>query len=170
VNAEEVFNYTYAILSAPRYTYLFARELQNGFPRIPFPDEDGLFSVITNAGEKLVRLHSFRDHYPGDESVQVSGSGEVNMPSWSGGRLSIGAERIVEPVSEEAWEYSVSGYPLLRRWIEGRIGLPFDVHVDAELRDVIWILERTVEMVPVLQGLLDGVVAGRTLSQQDFGM
>ena len=40
------------------------------------------------------------------------------------------------PVPQPVWDFAVSGYRLLPRWIEGRVGLPATLALVRELRDV----------------------------------
>lgn len=37
---------------------------------------------------------------------------------------------------ESVWNFSISGYRILPRWLEGRVGLPADLAVVRELRDI----------------------------------
>ncbi len=39
-------------------------------------------------------------------------------------------------ISQIVWDFAVSGYRVLPRWIEGRKGLPADLALIRELRDV----------------------------------
>ena len=37
---------------------------------------------------------------------------------------------------ESVWNFSVSGYRVLPRWLDGRVGLPVDLNLVNELRDI----------------------------------
>jgi hypothetical protein len=39
-------------------------------------------------------------------------------------------------IPQWVWEFSVSGYRLVPRWLEARIGLPADFNLVRELRDI----------------------------------
>ena len=90
------------------------------------------------------------------------------------GVLHIGAGRIA-PVSRAVWAFSVSGYPVLASWLSSRMQrrsgkksstldelrpLNWDATMSQELRELIWVLEATVDAQPRLNALLVQVVAG----------
>ena len=78
-------------------------------------------------------------------------------------------------MSLAVWEFSVSGYDVLKGWLafrmkarSGRKSSPlddirpeaWDVSLSQELRELLWVLEATVQMQPQLNAVLARVVAG----------
>ncbi len=61
------------------------------------------------------------------EAVQYT-EGAVTLCADGSGRIT--------GIPEAAWSFAVSGYRVLPRWLEGRIGLPADSDLVTELRDI----------------------------------
>lgn len=171
VGPQDVFHYTYAVLVGERYSLRFARELQQSFPHVPFPAGAHLFQRGVKLGEGMVRLHTFQQPRLDDAPSRINGKPSViTAPRFDGGRLWVCDEAYVEPVSEEASEFSVSGYSVLRRWVERRVGLPLDLNLMRDLLEVIRILEETVNARAELADFLDTVLDGETLSATELGL
>jgi len=169
----DVFAYCYAVLSAPSYSLEFSRDLARSFPRVPFPRTWLTFQDGVRLGQQLVRLHSFEEGYPADGSLQLHGSpqrieyAEYNPDEH---RVEIAPDAWVRPVSPEAWAYSVSGYQVLRQWLLRRREVPFELALRQELLDVVWIIERTVQMSGELDDLLERLLEGETLTREELAL
>jgi hypothetical protein len=85
------------------------------------------------------------------------------------------------PVRQEAWEFSVSGFEVLKSWLAyrmkkgaGKKSSPLDDirperwEFDEELLDLPWVLEHTVGMWPELKILLDAILASELFTAADF--
>lgn len=170
---ERLFAYMYAVLSAPSYTLEFAQDLARSFPRIPFPRDRATYEDAVGLGEVLLALHTFEEAYPADGSLQIVGSPEsINRVVYDTDReqIVIGEEAFVGPVSSQAWNYRVSGYEVLREWIERRQDLSeFTLELRQEMLDVIWAVERTVRLGPDLDSLLSDLLSGGTLTRDELG-
>lgn len=169
----DVFAYCYAVLSAPSYSLEFSGDLTRSFPRVPFPRRWESFQEGVALGERLVRLHSLEERYPGDGSLQIHGSpqriefAEYNRDDH---QVKIGPNAWVGPVSPEAWAYSVSGYKVLRQWLLRRREVLFELGLRQELLDVVWIIERSVEMSGEFDDLLERLLEGETLTSEELGL
>jgi hypothetical protein len=88
---------------------------------------------------------------------------------------------VLAPVWQEVWEFSVSGFEVVKSWLAyrmkkgaGKKSSPLDDirperwEFDEELLDMLWVLEHTVDMWPELQKVLNVVLAGELFSANDF--
>jgi hypothetical protein len=51
-----------------------------------------------------------------------------------------------ELAPKAVWSFSVSGYRLLPRWIEARVGLPADLALVRDLRDICWRVAELIDL------------------------
>ena len=85
------------------------------------------------------------------------------------------------PVRPEVWEFSVSGFEVVKSWLAyrmkkgaGKKSSPLDDirpekwEFDEELLDLLRVLEHTVEMWPDLRKVLEAIVAGELFAAKDF--
>jgi hypothetical protein len=171
--AQDLFSYCYAVLSAPSYALQFATDLARSYPRVPLPRTAELYSEGVRLGKLLVDLHTFRRRYPADGSLHIQGSpASIQFANYDQdrGKVDISRDAWVGPVTVEAWAYSVSGYQVLRQWLLRRRDAPFDLSLREQLLDVIWAVERTVELSPDLDHLLERVLQGGTMSRAELGL
>lgn len=164
--AEDVFAYVFAVLNAPSYHERFAPNLAQGFPRIPFPARLETFVDLSQLGTQLLGAHGLSD---GSAGVRFTGApGPVaDRPSWDEGRLRVSERGYVEPVTEAAWDYSVSGYRVLENWLRrGRAGLDLgqDWALVESLLRVVNAVETTVRLHPRLDSALSRVLDGEVLT------
>jgi hypothetical protein len=164
VSAEDVFSYLYGLLQAPSYTTIFATDLELEFPRVPFTADAATFAAVVGMGTTLLTEHLLES----EPRHKLAGEGgPLAAPVWSGGRLIVAPSAFVEGVSEAAWNFVVSGYPVLRRWVEGRRGLDLrtDLTLVEDLLKVVSAISRTVELAPRLDAALAQVLAGPVLGR-----
>jgi predicted helicase len=173
-NAEELFAYVYAVLSAPSYSLQFSGDLAQSFPRVPFPRSADMYQKGVTLGEDLVELHSFANRYPADGSLSFHGQiEEIERADYlqANERVVLTDEGSgVESVSKEVWRYSVSGYDVLESWIERREGIDFDQQLSDDLLDVIWILQETVALSDELDDFLGRLLEGGALTRDDLNL
>lgn len=164
VGAEDVFAFVYGVLSAPSYQPRFVDELAQDFPRIPVPADAAAFWRVVEFGRKIFLAH---------ELPAASGSARLTgtpgpllaRPWWEDGRLRVCLSGSVEPVSEAAWRYSVSGYQVIERWVSSRAGLDLarDFDLVDQLHRVVDSVEASVRLGPRLDAALLAVLEGDTL-------
>ena len=195
VSAPDLFAYTYGLLSAPAYTQTFAEELTLPPLRLPITRDAGLFAEVAAQGARLLWLHTYGERFvpfgqvrgrvPAGRAKSVKGIGTAvgGAPEhfeWmpdpadnNNGVLHVGEGRI-GPVPRAVWQFSVSGYEVLKSWLAFRMqqrsgrkssvldGIrpeQWDVALSQELRELIWVLEATVDAQPGLNVLLARVTA-----------
>ncbi len=203
VSAEDFFAYTYAILSAPDYVETFSEELTVPGPRLPVTRDTALFTRAVALGQRLLFLHTYGERFlpVGAKRGQIPAGvakcvkGIPTNPdaypeefSWTEGAtpaegvLRVGAGEFA-PVSRAVWEFSVSGYEVLRGWLgfrmkqrSGRKSSPLDeirpaawtAALTTELLELLWVLEATVAAQPELNALLSEILAAPLFPAADF--
>lgn len=184
INPEDLFAYCYAVLSAPDYAERFSEDLSVPGPRLPITRDGALFARAVELGRRLVALHTFGERFdsgavpPGNARVEKAIT-PTPMPERyrydpASATLHIGTGEVC-PVPKDVWEFSVSGYEVLQRWLDFRMaggagrrssGLDgirptsWPPRWTTELLELIWVLEATVALWPALNKLQDEVVAG----------
>ena len=191
VTPADLFTYSYALLASPAYVDRFSEELTVPGPRVSLTKDPELFRRAADMGAELIWLHTYGERFtdadrrqgnvsPGcARCVQQVGETSDAYPerfdyNETTETLLIGAGRF-EPVSREVWQFSVSGFPVVRSWLgyrmrdgSGRRSSPLDeirperwtAQFTRELLELLWALEATVERQPALAQLLAEVVAG----------
>ena len=141
VTPQQVFDCILCLLSAQDYTLRFAEDLEDVFPHIPFPAHHEVFLEAAALGAEIRAVESLaRAPAPGfmPPGFVTGPKGKIIAPAYEDGGFTLcenGAGRI-SGVAPEVWHYSVSGYELLPRWINGRVGLTVDMSLAGELRDI----------------------------------
>lgn len=144
VSAEDIFDAILALLSATSYTRLFAEDLEDVFPHIPFPATYAVFQQAVEIGREIRGVESFT-RLPAAEyrpaaycRIASEPTGPVAAVTFQNGTIALcedGSGQITG-IPESVWNFSVSGYYVLRRWIDGRRGLPANLALMREFRDV----------------------------------
>ena len=145
VTAEEVFDAILCLLSAESYTLRFAEDLEDEFPHIPFPADHAAFDRAARLGSQIRGIETFaRAPVALDELSFV----QLATPPTAGADLQVGEVDVttlnlcadgsgnVTGLPEPLWEFEVSGYSVLRRWMEGRQGQTVDLALFDAFRDI----------------------------------
>ncbi|HEX5527666.1 MAG TPA: type ISP restriction/modification enzyme [Solirubrobacterales bacterium] len=129
---EHLAAYVYALLSTPAYQARFEDELEGKVVRVPLSADPPLWEAAVALGSELIRLHAFGERFSGSATRSSRA-----QPSWDSAvtalpedqtalaydedrrQLRIG-DGAVSHVPAEVWDYTVSGYPVVRRWLEHR--------------------------------------------------
>ena len=187
----DIFAYAYALLASPAYVDRFSEELTVPGPRLPLTKDPALFRRAVDIGSELIWRHTYGERFAAADRRRGSvppGSARCERPvgetpdAYPEGfeynentqTLLVGAGRFA-PVSREVWQFSVSGFSVVRAWLgyrmrdgAGRKSSPLDeirperwtAQFTRELLELLWVLEATVEQQPALAQLLAHVVAG----------
>ena len=197
VGAEGLFAYCYALLASPDYVEEFSEELTIPGPRIPLTKDPAIFRQGAALGKDLIRLHTYGERFAESgrqaslqgfaRCTQQVGETETDYPldfEYNEARqtLRVGAGKF-GPVRPEVWEFSVSGFQVVKSWLgyrirdgSGRRSSPLDdirptrwtAQFTHELLQLLWVLEATVERQPALAELLEEVVAGECFGADEL--
>ena len=194
VSAERLFAYAYGILAQPGYVRRFWDELELPPPRLPLTRDGALFDKVSKHGARLLYLHTWGERYrsEGDDGYVPQGAARcevaVSLDDYPEGyeydaatqTLRVGDGEFAR-VPTEIWEFSVSGYSIVKSWLDrrklnpsGRKSSPLD-HIrpkrwdfTQELLELLWVLEATLAMRGEGEALLDRVCAGPLFSADDL--
>jgi len=125
---EDVFGFVYGVLWSQGIHRRHEEALRCDWPRIAFPREREVFEQLALRGWDLVELHLGRR--PAGQRVKLVGELPVRLPRKASAvrfdpdeeRLHLGKEALLAPVSPEAWQQRVGGYPVLAGWLKYRAG------------------------------------------------
>jgi hypothetical protein len=177
VSAQDAFDAILALLSATSYTLRFAEDLEDVFPHVPFPSDHTLFLEAAALGREIRAVETFarppRAEFlnRGVARVESEATEALHASDWSEGEFFLCANRTgrVSGVSAGVWNFSVSGYRLLFRWLDARQGLPVDHALITALRDVVGRIAELIDLFARADHLLERAL-GATLSREALGL
>ena len=97
--------------------------------------------------------------------------GAVAEIEFDGGEIILcddGSGRIVG-ISQDVWEFAVSGYRVVPRWLQGRIGLPADFALVQDFRDICGRVAELIDLYDQADEALDAALH-ETLSREALGL
>ena len=128
-----------------RLPVLFAEDLEDVFPHVPFPAQHNAFLDAVRLGREIRAVETFGRQPAGEyrrsgfvrlETQPGETLGAVEFVDGTTTLCADGSGREFSGSPESVWNFSVSGYRVLPRWLDGRAGLPIDINFINELRDI----------------------------------
>lgn len=177
VTAEDVFDAILCILSAASYTLRFAEDLEDVFPHVPFPAQHAIFQNAVRLGREIRAVETFARQpnatYRRREFVRVTTEprGALAPVNYEDGALTLcdnGGGRITG-LPEAVWNFSVSAYRIVPRWLEARVGLPADLNLMQELRDICGRIAELIDLFTQADIVLEATLQG-TLTREALGL
>jgi len=180
VTPEEVFDTILCLLSAESYSLRFAEDLEDVFPHVPFPADHAIFVRAARLGTSLRRVQTFDPAHPPARNADPTFVRLVTAPTPGtglapsdpeGDRLTLCADGSgqVEGLPNALWSFEVSGYPVLRRWLEGRAGQPVDLALFDAFRDVCARIAEHIDLGAQADTILGDALAA-TLNRDALGL
>ena len=197
ITAQEVFAYIYATMANPGYVARYRDELQVPGPRVPVTKSVEVFKRGAKHGQELLLWHTYGERFRTEgDGFELSGAAVVitQVPSspdsypekhkYHAKRhvLQVG-DGEVGPVSEEVWNFSVSGLQVVKSWLDYRMkkgagrksSLLDDLRPERwtsdmtrELLELLWVLEWTLAKYPELDAWLDEVLEGELFTSDEI--
>lgn len=173
VTAEDVFDAILCLLSAATYSLRFAEDLEDVFPHVPFPGQPEFFREAVRLGREIRAVETFArepgEAYRGAGFVRVETEprGSVAKVELDGGEITLcgdGTGRIVG-ISQAVWDFAVSGYRVVPRWLDARIGLAADFALVNEFRDICGRVAELIALFEQADVVLDAAL-DETLSRE----
>ena len=177
VSAESAFDAMLALLSATFYALRFAEDLEDVFPHVPLPTDHALFLAASELGREIRAVETFA-RPPGPAfltralaRVETEPGGTLDASDWSEGEffLCAGHTGRVSGVPKEIWDFSVSGYRLLPRWLAARQGLAVDHALISAMRDVVGRIANLIDLFARADTLLIQILPA-TLTKNALGL
>ena len=120
---EDVFAYIYALFYAPTYRKRYAPFLKIDFPRVPLTSNVALFRALCSLGDRLVSLHLMEQRMYPLSAFPVPGMNTVvDVRYETQGQIWINATQYFDGVPQEAWDFSIGGYQICKKWLKDRKG------------------------------------------------
>ena len=193
VTIKDLFAYVYALTGTAAFNERFASELaeMSGPVRIPLTSDLDLFERAVRLGRDLLWRHTWGERFAseGNPKAPLGSAQEVcSVKGYPNEYSYISGEQLLEvgtgifgPVSQEVWDFEVSGLRVVRSWLgyrmadrKGKKSSPLDdigphtwVFTD-ELLCLLAILEHTIEVTPAAADLLDEIVASPLIPPTDL--
>lgn len=144
VTPEATFDAVLALLSATSYTLLFAEDLEDVFPHVPFPAQRSVFERAATIGaairevETFVRAPNPAFLPPSLASIETTPGGLLSTSDWESGEITLCANGSgkVTGIPAAVWDFAVSGYRVLPRWLAARESVKVDHAFVKEFRDI----------------------------------
>ena len=193
ISVENLFAYVYALGGTSAFSDRFNDELAEaaGPIHIPITSVPDLFQQAVELGRDLLWWHTWGERFSpkgpvrlpsakAKEVLPVEGMPDVHTYDPESQILTVGAGAFA-PVSEEAWNFEVSGLKVLHSWLgyrmktrKGKKSSPLD-----DIRPTRWtqtnelllllsIIEHTIELTPKAADLLDQIVQGPLIPASDL--
>ncbi len=177
VAAENVFDAILCLLSASSYSLRFAEDLEDVFPHVPFPARHAIFEHAVRVGREIRAVETFAR--PPDAAylqrdflrVTTEPRGAVAPVEYEDGAIILcdnGTGRITG-LPQAVWDFSVSGYRLVPRWLEARVGLPADLALVRELRDTCGRIAELIDLFGEADIVLEATLH-ETLTREALGL
>ena len=197
IAGEDLFAYAYALLATPAYVEAHSEDLTVPGPRLPITKNHALFQQAAKLGRELLNLHTYGERFQASGAATPYRGKASNLKGISASKegypedfaydeatqtLRVG-EGEFAPVPPAVFRYSVSGLLVLQSWIKyrlkggyGRRSSPLDdirpeiwtAEMTRELLELIWLLERTLELEPQHTELLHQIEAGDCFSGDEL--
>jgi len=180
VEPQAVFDAILALLSASSYALRFAEDLEDVFPHVPLPVDRALFERGVDIGKQIREVETFaRAPAPAYLTAQVARVetpphgplADIRPGDWNEGELILcenGSGRI-SGIPSAVWHFSVSGYPVLPRWLGARKGIEVTHDFLGEFRDVTGRINELIHLFDEADVVLQQAV-NHSLTRDDLGL
>ena len=167
VEPQAIFDAILCLLSASSYTTRFAADLEDVFPHVPFPANEDVLDDAASLGARIREIETFTAAPPARPTPfcrledEPSGTLDATWSEDDGGTITLCADDTgrLTHCDPRVWAFSVSGYPVLRRWLQGRAGLPVDLGLVDEVRDICGRILALVDLFDEADHVLEAVLA-----------
>jgi len=197
LSVEDLFAYSYALLAGADYSSRFAEELRTPGPRVPLTADSALFEEAAEYGRELLWLHTYGERFAAERGPLLVPSivvqDQLTLPERPSDirydaptqSLTVGSG-VVVGVTPEVWAFEVSGMPVVKKWLGYRTAKgagraasstsPLDYirptewpeEWTSELRELLSVLQRTVDLQPEGAELLDRILEGPLIDASDL--
>lgn len=180
VAPQDAFDAILGLLSATSYTLRFAEDLEDTFPHIPFPASRAVFGRAAAVGKSIREVETFER--PPDSSFLTSAIARIETTprgklapigprDYDQGNLTLCDDGTgkVGGIPAAVWDFSVSGYRVLQKWLAGRQGISVDKAFLDEFRDITGRINELIHLFDEADlVLLDAL--NHTLTRRELGL
>jgi len=194
---EHLAAYVFALLSTPGYQLCFEAELRDKVVRVPLTADAEAWDEAVALGRELIGLHTFGERSLAGDSGEATPDVGV---AWKAVPSRIPASRdeiaydvdslhlrvadgCLAGVRPDVWDYEVSGWPVVPRWLEQRTAKGRGKRLSEldrirpaewapswtdELLDLVVALTRTIELRPRQDELLERISSGPLIAADEL--
>jgi predicted helicase len=161
IDPNDLLGYIYAILYSLEYRKACAEELRLDFPRIPFIDDRGLFTELSDIGKKLIKLHLLTSPEIDKLSAGFPNTGSdiiefIEFDS-STSRVIINKDQWFTKVTSDVMYYEVGGYRICERWLQARLGRKLNSNEQIDYTRIVGAIKMTIEIQPKIDELYNKI-------------
>ena len=180
VEPQAVFDAILALLSATSYTLRFAEDLEDSFPHVPFPADRIVFEAAIAAGKEIREVETFSRPPSSEfltaaiariETTPVGKLRALSPGSWDEGSIVLCDDGTgkVSGIPASVWDFSVSGYRVLQKWLAGREGISVDNAFITEFRDITGRINELIHLFDEADLVLRDAL-NHTLTRRELGL
>lgn len=183
IEPQDIFDAVLALLSATSYTTRFAFDLEDDFPHVPFPADVEVFREAARIGARLRSLQTFaelpRPEFRRARLVGEASGPELDVPTPQRafvdqgvtGSIALRSDQSlrIAHVSARAWQFSVSGYQVLYRWLRARNGTVISAALQRAILDTTARIEEALDLYDEADSVLDAAVEA-SLTREQIGL
>ena len=180
VNPQEAFDAILGLLSATSYTLRFAEDLEDVFPHIPFPASKDVFDRAARVGRQIREIETYavesKAIYLTNAIARIETTPRGKLASigprdWEEGELVLcddGSGK-VSGIPAAVWDFAVSGYRVLQKWLAGREGISVDNAFLSEFRDITGRINELIHLFDEADLVLIDALT-HTLTRRELGL
>ncbi len=172
----DMLDYIYAILHSPRYRETYKEFLKTDFPRVPYPNSDTFWQLVT-LGDEIRLLHLMQSpalesnaldklitSYPQTGDNIISRKISKTSPGYeatseSHGKIWINDSQYFENVPALAWNFYIGGYQPAQKWLKDRKGRKLNIDDIMHYQKIINALMQTDSLMAQIDGILKQVTS-----------
>lgn len=157
---EAAYSYILAVLSAPTYTEHNWQALTGDALRVPLTEDVDLFDDIVGLGDRVRAAWELR--VTPDPSIRWGGTPSqepLGDARWDGNHIRFANGRTIEGVTSAVWDFELSGYRVLARWLEARTHWRVTAERAREVQMTISAAATIVALFPELDSALQRLLA-----------
>ena len=159
---EEIFTYMYALFYSPTYRKRYAPFLKIDFPRVPLTSNVTLFRALCSLGDRLISLHLMEQHLHPISAFPVAGMNNVVDVCYKTqdqdkdkAQVWINATQYFDGVPWEAWNFSIGGYQICKKWLKDRKGHKLSGDEVAHYQQIVAILAETSNLMNEIDAVIE---------------
>jgi predicted helicase len=159
---EDIFAYMYAVLYSPAYRKRYAPFLKIDFPRLPLTSNSALFCALCSLGVRLIGLHLMECYLSQITSFPVPGKNIVESVRYTAqskqtavGRVWINTRQYFDNVPLEAWNFSIGGYQICKKWLKDRKGRKLSNNELMHYQQIVAILTETTRLMNEIDKMIE---------------
>jgi predicted helicase len=153
---EDIFAYMYALFYSSTYRLRYAPFLKIDFPRVPLTSNVALFRALCSLGDRLVSLHVMERPIQPISTFPVLGMNTVVDVCYKAqGQVWINTAQYFDGVPQEAWDFSIGGYPICKKWLKDRKGHTLSSDDVAHYQQIVAILTETGKVMHEIDAVIE---------------